>query len=126
MKLKLISLLLACMLWSGCAMNPKPVVGSFGQFDSDTYLYLVTTDTLIQSTKADLANNAFPASISDSIKKALNTLIASYDAADQAYIAYHNAASTGKETPEQQDAVNSSIAHVKLATSTLVTTKGVK
>jgi hypothetical protein len=113
------------LLLTACAAK-KPVQGSANQFDSDTYLTLVTTDNLIQATKTALANNAFPASIAGNVKTALNGLIAAYNAANVAYQAYHNAALTGQSTPAQQAEVERSVANVQTATTNLTTVKGGK
>lgn len=107
-------------------MNPKPVVGSGNQFDSDTYLVLVTTDTLIQATEAQLNNGAFSTDNAPLVKNALNDLIKAYDIAQPVYLAYHTAALGGTSTPAQQNVLKSYIANVNTATTTLVTIKGAK
>jgi len=131
--MKILTPIILCIVLAGCSQNPKPVTGSANQFDSDTYLTLVTTDSVIQSTKADLANCAaspatcaFPAGIVGNVKTALNGLIASYNAADAAWQVYHAAALTGQSTPAQQAAVTSAIAQVNAATTNLTTVKGGK
>jgi hypothetical protein len=115
-----------CIVMAACSQNPKPVVGSANQFDSDTYLTLVTTDALIQATKTQLANNAFPANIAGSVKSSLNYLINAYDAANTAWLAYHTAALAGTSTQAQVNTVNTTIGNVNAATVTLTTVKGGK
>lgn len=117
----------------GCSQNPKPVVGAVNQFDSDTYLTLVTTDSIIQSTKTDLATCAatpaacvFTSGIVGNVKTALNGLISAYNAADASWQVYHSAALAGQSTPAQQSAVNSAIANVTAATVNLTSVKGGK
>ena len=109
-----------------CSQNPKPVVGAANQFDSDTYLTLVTTDSVIQSTKTALAGNQFPTAYVDNVKTALNNLITAYNAADTVYQAYHLAALSGTSTPAQQASVNQAIGNVQAATTMLVATKAGK
>ena len=122
--MKLLATMVICAVLTGCSQNPKPVVGAANQFDSDSYLTLVTADSVIQQTKAALAANSFPASIVGNVKTALNGLITAYDVADTTYIAYHTAALAGTATPQQQAAVTSSLTSVQAATTTLVTAKG--
>lgn len=118
----ILALSLVLVVASGC-MN-KPVVGSANQFDSNSYLTLVTADSTIQATKAALTAGQFPVNIVGNVKTALNALITAYDVANPAYIAYHNAAIAGQATPAQQQAVTSQLAAVQSATATLVTAKG--
>jgi len=108
----------------GCSQNPKPVTGAVNQFDSDSYLTLLTTDNVIQSTKQALVAGSFPASIAGNVKTALNGLITAYDVADTAYLAYHTAALSGTATAQQQAAVKSGLNNVSAATTTLLTAKG--
>jgi hypothetical protein len=121
---RLLGMLLLCAVLAGCSANPKPVTGSANQFDSDSYLALLTTDNVIQSTKAALAAGSFPVSVAPTVKTALNALIKAYDVADPVYITYHNAALAGSSTPAQQAAVTSALANVNTATATLVSAKG--
>ncbi len=121
MKQFLLVALLALTL--GCSQNPKPIVGAANQFDSDTFLTLVTTDSVIQSTKTALTANQFPANVVTNVRAALNRLIDAYDAADTVYIVYHNAALAGQSTPAQQAAVNQAMGNVQGATTMLVAAK---
>ena len=68
----------------GCAAHPIHP-GTANAFDSSTYDTLTITDSVIQSTKADLSAGKFPASIAQNVKTALNILITSYDVLDMAY-----------------------------------------
>lgn len=120
---KLLAPLLLCLVLAGCSQNPKPVVGAANQFDSDSYLTLVTADSTIQATKAALTAGSFPANVADGIKVALNGLITAYDVANPTYIAYHNAALAGQATAQQQQAVQSQISSVQSATVALTTAK---
>jgi PBP1b-binding outer membrane lipoprotein LpoB len=124
MKLRatLATIALAIVL-AGCSQNPKPVVGAANQFDSDTYLTLVTTDSVIQATKAALMNNQFPAGFVPNVKTALNHLIDAYNAADTVYQTYHTAALVGQSTPVQQAAVNTAMGNVQAATTILIAAK---
>lgn len=125
MKQKLVVFIL-CVFLTGCAMNPKPVVGSANQFDSDSYLTLVTADALIQATKTDLANGSFSATLTASVTQSLNALITAYDIANPVYIAYHNAALAGTATTAQQATVTNSLSNVKVSVTALTTVKGGK
>jgi len=125
MKRCLLALLL-CGILAGCSQNPKPVTGAVNQFDSDSYLALVTADAVIQQTKAGLNAGSFPTSLVPGITSTLNNLIATYDVADTAYLAYHTAAVAGTVTAAQKAAVSSGLTSVQNATSALVTAKGGK
>jgi hypothetical protein len=96
---------LALVAEVGClkngAGNQVAIPGAANVADSDMYLSLVTTDSVIQSTKVDLANNSFPAAWVAGIKKALNSTIQAYDVANVSYQAYHALAVQNKATAQQ-------------------------
>lgn len=122
---KIISVVVLSLAMVGCAKKvTAPIPGSANSFDSDTYLTLVTTDSVIQGTKSALAANSFPPAFVSNVKTALNALITAYDAADSVYIVYHNAAMGGTATPTQQAAVATAIGQVQAATTILVAAKG--
>lgn len=122
---RLISALALVVLLCGCAKSTStPIPGSANTFDSQSYLSLVTADSVIQSTKADLTADKFPASIAGNVKTALNALIQSYDVANPVYVAYHTAALAGTATATQQTAVTSALADVSAKTSALTSAKG--
>lgn len=122
MRLPLTVLLIA--LTVGCHSVAAPVPGSANAFDSDSYLTLVATHSVIESTKTDLAANSFPMAIAGNVKTALNLLITAYDTANQAYLAYHTAALAGTSTAAQQTAVTNALTNVQTATTTLTAAKG--
>ncbi len=122
MKCKFAPVVVLCLVLAAC--SHKVVVGAANQFDSNSYLTLVTADSVIQQTKADLAAGTFPANIATTVKASLNGLIEAYDVANPIYIAYHTAALAGQATPAQQAAVTSSLASVNSATTALITAKG--
>lgn len=125
MKTKLTALMLGLVMLVGCAkLVHAPVPGSANTFDSDSYIALVGTYTLITQTQAALAAGQFPASIAGNVKTALNDVITYYDKADLAYIAYHTSALAGTATPAQQASVQAGISATQLAVSNLVTAKG--
>jgi hypothetical protein len=125
MKLRRNLVILAVLLTVGCAKHVSvPVPGSANSFDSDTYLSLILTDSLIQSTKADLANNSFPVTWVPNVKKALNSLIQAYDVANVSYQAYHTMAITNSATPAQKAAVQANLTNVQTATANLTAAKG--
>jgi hypothetical protein len=125
---------------AGCAAH-QIHPGTSNSFDSATYDTLMVTDNVIQSTKADLAANKFPASIAGNVKTALNDLITAYDAADIAYCdpqpgttlgslqcspaSYHAAVNSASgATNAQQALVSNALAKVNTATAALATAKG--
>jgi hypothetical protein len=120
----IVAIVALCIFITACSANPKPVVGSANQFDSDTYLTLVTADALIQSTKTQLANGAFPVNIAGNVKTALNDLITAYDVANTAWLAYHTSALAGQSTQAQINVVNGTINNVNVATVQLTSVKG--
>lgn len=124
--LKTLALVLALTLSLGCAKRVvvANVPGSVNAFDSETYLSLVTTDSLIQSTKASLASNSFPVAWVGNVKQSLNALVQAYDVANLSYQAYHTMALAGTLTPVQQAAVSSNMAAVQTATVNLTSAKG--
>ena len=118
-----VGLVFVLLVTFGCGARPIHP-GSANQFDSQSYDVVFTAHNVIESTKTSLANNEFPAGIVPNVKKALNDLIAAYNIADQAYLAYHNAAIAGTSTQAQMDAVNASQIGLNTATRSLVTAKG--
>ncbi len=119
------TLALAVLFLAGCTKNTTaPVPGSASNFDSQSYLSLVTADNVIQSTKTALEAGQFPASIAGNVKTALNALIQSYDVANPIYKAYHAAALAGTATAAQQTAVTNAVNDVTTKTSALTSAKG--
>jgi hypothetical protein len=118
------ALVLALVL-AGCAAHVTHP-GAANKFDSDSYDAVLVAHSVIETTKTDLANNAFPASIAGNVKTALNDLIKAYDTADAAYIAYHNAALAGTATPAQSTAVTNALTDVNTKTSALTSAKAAK
>ncbi len=108
---------------AGCAARPIHP-GAANQIDSTAYDTIFVAHNVIESTKADLAANKFPAAIAPNVVTALNKLVTAYNLADQAYIAYHNAALGGTATPAQQAALQSSVTDVSLAVSAVASAKG--
>lgn len=142
-KYRLVPALFLLVSSVGCAARVQHP-GTANSFDSTTYDTLMLTESVIQSTKADLASGKFPASISGNVKSALNALIVAYNAADIAYCdpqstvpgttlgslqcspaSYHAAVnSTTGATNAQQALVSSAMAQVNTATANLATAKG--
>lgn len=122
---KLFAVPLLLLALSGCksaAYVNHP--GSLNTFDSQSYDSLLVTHSVIESTKADLAANKFPANIASGVKLAINGLITAYDSADTAYLIYHAAAAAGTATVTQQASVTSALVNVGQATSDLTQAKG--
>ena len=131
---KLAILLLPLGLLVGCSgMHIHP--GTANSFDSAVYDTLLTADSVITTTKADLAANKFPASISGNVKTALNQLIVAYDAADVFYCgapagsacaanSYHSLVMSGKVTAAQTQQMQQLQTQVNASTDTLAASKG--
>jgi hypothetical protein len=124
MKMKHLSLI-AVLILAGCAARPIHP-GAANAFDSNAYDSVLVAHSVIETTKTDLVNGAFPAGIAGNVKTALNGLITSYDLADQAYIAYHNAALAGTATAAQSTAVTNALNDVNAKTSALTSAKAAK
>lgn len=118
-----ILLLAGCL--AGCAAHAVHP-GAANKFDSDSYDAVLVTHNLIETTKTDLTNNAFPASIAGNVKTALNDLIKSYDLADVAYTTYHSAALAGSATSAQQTALTNALSSVSTSTAALTAAKAAK
>ena len=108
---------------TGCAARPIHP-GAVNVADSVAYDSLLTTKAVIDQTKTDLANNAFPAKDVPAIKAALNGLITAYNTLDTALTIYHNAFTAGTVTQAQADAVTNASSSVKSAVTTLTSAKG--
>lgn len=123
--MRIFSALILAAVLSGCAarqMHP----GAANTFDSSAYDTVLVAHSVIESTKTDLANNAFPASIAGNIKTALNDLIKGYNVADTSYQTYHNAALAGKATPAQQTALSNALNDLSTQTAALTAAKASK
>jgi hypothetical protein len=119
------ALLAFALVLAGCAAHVIHP-GAANAFDSSAYDSVLVAHSVIETTKTDLANGAFSASIAGNVKAALNALIKSYDIADSAYIAYHNAALAGTATTDQSNAVTAALANVNAKTSALTSAKAAK
>jgi hypothetical protein len=117
--------LIAALILAGCAARPVHP-GAANKFDSDSYDAVLVAHSVIETTKTDLANNAFPASIAGTVKVALNGLITSYDAADKLYISYHNAALAGTATTVQSTDLTNALNDVNAKTTALTSAKAAK
>jgi hypothetical protein len=109
----------------GCAARPLHP-GSVNRFDSDAYDLLLVTDSVIQTTRADIQNGVFSPGLVNNIRNALNGLITAYNAADIAYKEYHSAALAGTATAAQQAAVTNTLTQVQVATTTFINAKAGK
>jgi hypothetical protein len=125
MKRKIGPLLVFVVVLAGCAAHIVHP-GSANKFDSDAYDSVLITHSVIETTKTDLANNAFPASIAGNVKAALNYLVTAYNAADSAYQAYHTAAMAGTATTAQSNAVTAALADMNTKTAALTAAKAGK
>ena len=121
----LLSAIVAISTAGGCAARVVHP-GAANTFDSSAYDSVLIAHSVIETTKTDLANNAFPASIAGNVKTALNDLIKAYDTADSAYIAYHNAALAGTATAAQSTALTNALTDVNTKTSALTSAKAAK
>lgn len=127
--LLILGVIFSSLTWGGACSASKGVQanvpGAANSFDSSTYLVLVATDSVIQTTKSDLSVGAFPTSVMGNVKTALNGLIQAYNVCDIAYQSYHTAALAGQATAAQQAAVTTSLNNMQAATSALTSAKGV-
>src|ERR1700693_800702 len=122
---KLIPSLILAVALTGCGARPIHP-GAANKFDSDSYDAVVVAHSVIETTKTDLANNAFPASIAGNVKTALNDLVKGYNTADSAYQAYHSAALAGTATVAQSNAVTAALNDVNTKTAALTAAKAAK
>jgi hypothetical protein len=121
-----LSVIAVAVLALGLAGCPKstPVAGSANTFDSQSYVSLVTADSVIQSTRAALTANQFPANVEPAVRTAVNALIQSYDIANPIYLAYHSAALAGNATAAQQTALTNAVSDVNAKTAAVTSAKG--
>jgi hypothetical protein len=117
--------LIAVLILAGCAARPIHP-GAANKFDSDSYDAVLVAHSVIETTKTDLANGAFPVSIAPTVKMALNGLIAAYDIAQKALTDYHNAALAGAATTAQSTALTNALTDVNAKTATLTNAKAGK
>ena len=92
-KLAVLGLLLTLTVLVGCpASTPTTTVppGAFSNFDATSYESLMGAQAALNSLKADLASGKLPAAA----KPALNKAIASYNAAEASWQAFHAAKSS--------------------------------
>jgi hypothetical protein len=123
--MKSIAVLALALALTGCAAHVIHP-GSANKFDSDAYDAVLVAHSVIETTKTDLANNAFPASIAGNVKTALNDLVTGYNAADAAYQAYHNAALAGTATTAQSTSLSNALTDVQNKTTALTSAKAGK
>lgn len=126
MKLKFLAVVLSLGLMAGCSLThpvQAPIPGAANQFDSDTYLTLVTAKGVIDQTKLDLGNNAFPVAWVPNVKKAVNGAVTAYNVADLTYQQYHTSALAGTETSAQQAAVSSAVSNLNQAVVSVTAAK---
>jgi len=134
-KMRKLSLMIA-LLSIGCA-NTILHPGTANQFDSAVFDTLSTADNVIDTTRTDLAAGKFPASISPSVKSALNGLITAYNLADTFYCgapigtscqpsSYHSLVNAGNATPAQTQQMSQLQANVNSATTNLSAATGGK
>ena len=96
----------------GCATSTKPATlppGALNQFDLTSYESLMGAQAVVNSVKADIAQ------LPPAAKPALNKAIASYNAAEAAWQAYHAGASNN------QAALNAAITQVVADVAALIT-----
>ena len=135
MKLRLFALSLFLGVLLGCANSAYKVhPGSAGYTTgtpttvqiaaSQWYDDLSATDAVIVQTRADFLANKFPASAMPTIRNAFNALVSAYDTAQQAWLAFNQAATAGQSGG--QAATASAIAGMDAALQQLTAAKGGK
>jgi hypothetical protein len=111
----------------GCgALKNHPHPNQANTFDGGSYDTLIVAHSVIESTKADLAGNAFPASWTSKIHDTLNGLIRAYDAAQASYTVYHTAAMAGAATTAQSTDLQNKLNDVNAQTAALAAAKAGK
>jgi PBP1b-binding outer membrane lipoprotein LpoB len=123
-KRRAISFAVLALVLAGCVKNSATIPGAANQFDQQSYLSLVTAKSVIDSAKADLTANSFPASTVAAVKAAVNDAVTAYNAADVSYQAYHAAALAGTATAAQQANVTSAINTLNQKTAAVTAAKG--
>lgn len=127
MKRKIQLALAMCLIMASiaCTHNVQaPVQGSVNQFDSDTYLTLVTAKAAIDQAKVELANGTFTGKVAAAVKAAVNGAVTAYNVATTTYQAYHAAALAGTSTPSQQAAVGVAVANMNSSVANITVAKG--
>jgi hypothetical protein len=123
--MKRLATLVLVLALTGCAAHVTHP-GAANTFDSNSYDAVLVTHNVIETTKTDLANNAFPASIVPNVKTALNALIEGYNVADTAYQTYHSAALAGTATTAQQTNLTNALNNLNAQTAALTAAKAGK
>jgi hypothetical protein len=123
---------------AGCAKGPIHP-GTANRVDFSVYDSLLTTHSVIESTKGELASGAFPPDVQPRVKNALNVLITAYNDADVLYCnppagagptdncaatSYHSIAMAGQSTPASDAAMQAKLTSMNSAVSALATAKG--
>ena len=123
---------------AGCAARPIHP-GTANKLDSGVYDALLTTHSVIESTKGELASGTFPPEVQPRVKSALNILITAYNDADVLYCnppagasptdsctptSYHSIAMAGQSTPTADAAMQAKLTSMNSAVSALATAKG--
>lgn len=125
--MKILAVIALSAVLMGCTKTPiqrHPATatdpGSTTALDADAYDALVVTDSLIKSTKADLAAGKYGTK-ADTVKSVLNTTIKYYDDAQAAYTVEHANQSAAQLIATLRDA----LATMKQSSAQLATaTKG--
>ena len=114
----LLSLILAsCVacVKQGTIVHP----GQANTFDGQAYDTIITLRAAVQQASMEVAN--FPM-----YKDQVNQAVASFNALEQAYITYHQAALAGQGTPVQETALSNQISSLVATVSKLESAFGVK
>jgi len=138
--LKVLKMIIGVMwfILAGCAARPIHP-GTANQVDSGVYDALLTTHSVIESTKGELVGGTFPPDVQPRVKTALNVLITAYNDADMLYCnppagagptdscaptSYHSIAMAGQSTPSADAAMQAKLTSMNSAVSALATAKG--
>jgi|SRR5579859_554767 len=132
------AVLLLAVTFLGCAARPIHP-GTANAFDSSVYDSLLVTHSVIESTKTELSNNSFSASITPNVKAALNKLITIYNDTDTLYCnppagagptdscaptSYHALAVSGQSTTTLDAQMRAKANDMNSAVSALAAAKG--
>jgi len=135
---RFIPALVLLVVLSGCATRPIHP-GTANKFDSTVYDALLTTHTVIESTKTELANGTFPPDVQLRVKDAVNLLITAYNDADTLYCnppagagptdscaatSYHAQALAGQASSDASTAMQAKLNSMNSAVKALANAKG--
>src|SRR5262249_9031889 len=131
-------LVLIAFVLAACAARPIHP-GTANRFDSSVYDGILTAHSVIESTKTEFANGAFPPDVQPRVKSAVIALIPVYNDTDVLYCnppadakptdscaasSYHAQDMAGQTTPATDAAMQAKLTSMNSAVTALATAKG--